>query len=156
MEAGRIGEGKENFPKKAGRRTLVAPPAGRRSGSPVRCARKSIDTAGFLMEAATARKRTKNRGFHADSTARRSDSFDKALKGRTAGARSSTGTASRSADPLPNKESSNGGDKLELERGAQRIRRDCIHCGKSCRVPSSRKTIGKPKLPISNLHTLLN
>ena len=46
--------------------------------------------------------------------------------------------------------------KLEGERGAQRIRRDCIFRGKSCRVPSSRKTIGKQQLPISSLHTLLN
>ena len=30
-------------------------------------------------------------------------------------------------------------------------------CGKACRVPSSRKTIGKQQLPIiSSLHTLLN
>jgi len=29
-------------------------------------------------------------------------------------------------------------------------------CGKACRVPSSRKTIGKPELPISSLLTLPN
>ena len=28
--------------------------------------------------------------------------------------------------------------------------------GEACRVPSSRKTIGKTQLPIRSLHTLLN
>ena len=46
----------------------MAPPAGRRSGSPVRCARKSIDTAGFLMEAATARERTVQEHGNRDTT----------------------------------------------------------------------------------------
>jgi len=46
--------------------------------------------------------------------------------------------------------------KMKVGKGAQRVSTGLNRDGEACRVPSSRKTIGKPKLPTRSLHTLLN
>jgi hypothetical protein len=73
--------------------------------------------------------------------------------------------ARRRADPLTREEASEAGNPRRAGRSRREIdrlpRTDSTGLNRdaeACRVPSSRKTIGKTKLPITtcSLHTLLN